>query len=60
MPQMKSVLAQLPRSEQLRERAINWKRLVIAFVNESFALKLRALAEEYEGKAGGIDERKNR
>lgn len=60
MPQVKSVLAQLPGSEQLRERVVNWQRLAMAFVNESFALKLRELAEEYEGKAGRLDERQNR
>lgn len=60
MPRVKSVLAQLPRSELLRERAINCKRLAMAVVNEFFALRLRALAEEYEGKAGRLDENRNR
>jgi hypothetical protein len=60
MPREKSVLAQLPGAEQLRERAINYTRLAMAVVNESFALKLRALAEEYEDKAGRLNERQNR
>jgi len=60
MPREKSVLAQLPGFEQLRDRAVNYTRLGMAVVNESFALKLRALAEEYEVKAGRLDERQNR
>ena len=60
MPREKSVLEQLPGAEQLRERAINYTRLAMAAVNKSFALKLRALAEEYEDKARRLDERQNR
>ncbi len=56
----KSVLTQLPAAKQLRERAVNYTRLAMAVVNESFALKLRALAEEYEGKSGRLDERQDR
>ena len=60
MARVKSVLAQLPGTELLRERAINYTRLAMAVVNESFAKKLRALAEEYEDKAGRLDEDRNR
>ena len=59
MARVKSVLAQLPGTERLRERAINYTRLAMAVVNESLALKLRALAEEYEDKAGRLDKDRN-
>ena len=60
MPREKSLFAELPGTEQLRERALKYKRLAIAVVNESFALKLRALSEEFEDKTGRLNERQNR
>ena len=53
------MLVQLTLAEQLRERA-SYTRLAMAVVNELFALKLRALAEACEDKAGRPDERQNR
>jgi len=60
MPRVKSGRAQVPRSELLRERAINCKRLATAVVNEFFAMRLRELAEKYEGKTERLDESANR
>ena len=38
-------------SEKLRERAINCHRLAVGVGDPKFALKLNALADEYEAKA---------
>jgi hypothetical protein len=46
---------EMSESKKLRERAINCHRLAVGAGDPQFALKLNALADEYEAKAVEAD-----
>jgi hypothetical protein len=48
---------EMSESKRLRERAINCHRLAVGVGDPQFALKLNAIADEYEAKAVEVDAR---
>lgn len=59
MPRIKLKAPRVSRSEQLRTRAANCKALAIAVGDLPFALKLYALADEYDDEAALVDANAN-
>lgn len=51
MDQTKRKLVKRSRSQQLYERAFFFKRLAVGAADPTFAAKLQALVDEYEGEA---------